>query len=704
MNKPKQPLRTFNLSLAVAGLIIAGTAWGADPPQNVPASKVDDAALAAAGEASADWLTHGLNPYEDRYSRLDQINQGNIKQLGLAWATKIGLTQGIEATPIVADGIMYFTGMWSIVYAVDCRDGSILWAWDPGVDRAVNGGKPCCGVVNRGVALYKGRIYVGVIDGRLVSLDARTGKPVWEVVTVDQSKHYTITGAPRVVDGKVIIGNGGAEFGVRGFFSAFDWKTGKRLWRTYTVPGNPADGFENPDMEKAAKTWHGEWWTNGGGGTCWDAFAYDPELRILYVGTGNGGPWPRETRTANKGDNLYLCAILAVNPENGRILWHYQTTPGDNWDYTSVQQMILADIEWKGRPRKVIMQAPKNGFFYVLDRKTGELLAADAYSDVNWAERVDLKTGRPVETARSDYSKEAKKIKPGPFGAHNWHAMSYDPERGLVFIPAIELDFTYKVRESSKALPSFFDVDQDWILEQPEVDEEKRLGRLVAWDIKARKPRWEMWRLGPYNGGTLSTAGDLLFQGNAEGFFEAYDPDTGGRLWSYFTGLAIISPPVTYTLDGQQVVSVIAGWGGAYGKNNPPAGKSADYLQEAAIFTFRLGGKAEPPELIPNPRTKLTGPDLDFVVDMEAVERGRKHYKNNCGFCHGPVDGPAGTIPDLGTSPAEIHKLWQQIVGDGLFAAAKGMPAFGSVFTKEQIADIQHYVIQTSREEAVKAK
>jgi len=388
--------------------------------------------IVAADQEPQNWLAHGRTYAEQRYSPLRAINDGNVEQLGLAWSYATGTRRGLQATPIVVDGRMYTTGVWSVVYALDARNGRELWKYDPQVPRAW-GRNACCDAVNRGVALWQDSVYVATLDGRLIALDAKTGRKRWEVLTIDRSKPYTITGAPRIVKGKVLIGNGGAEYGVRGYLSAYDAKTGKLAWRFYTVPGNPKDGFEHPELAAAAQTWHGEWWIGGGGGTVWDSMAYDPELDTLYVGTGNGSPWNRAIRSPGGGDNLYLSSILALQPDTGRLKWHYQTTPADSWDYTATQHILLADINWDGKTRKVLMQAPKNGFFYVIDRVTGELLAADKYAPVTWASHVDMKTGRPVETPEANYARETRLVTPSPYGAHNWQPMAFNPQTGLVY-------------------------------------------------------------------------------------------------------------------------------------------------------------------------------------------------------------------------------------------------------------------------------
>jgi quinohemoprotein ethanol dehydrogenase len=403
---------------------------------------VDDTYLLNADNTPENWVTHGKNYAEDRFSSLTQINKENVGKLGLAWVLNLETTRGIEATPLVVDGIMFLTGPWSKVFAVNARTGKMIWTYDPEVPGKY-GEKVCCDVVNRGLALYKGRVFVGTLDGRLISLDAATGKPVWQVLTVDSSKYYTITGAPRIVKGKVIIGNGGGEFGVRGYITAYDAMTGEQQWRFYTVPGDPLKPFESKAMEMAAKTWAGSWWKYGGGGTAWDAMAFDPDLNLFYVGTGNGSPWNWFHRSNGTGDNLFLSSIIALDPDNGEYVWHYQTTPGDNWDYTATQHLILTDMEIGGEVKKVIMQAPKNGFFYVLDRTTGKLISAEPYVYMNWATSVDKTTGRPIETDFSRYKKENVTLSPSPSGGHNWHPMAFNPLTKLMYIPVQINSFNY---------------------------------------------------------------------------------------------------------------------------------------------------------------------------------------------------------------------------------------------------------------------
>lgn len=653
------------------------------------AGKIDSERLRAAPSEPGDWLTTGRDYQETHYSPLDQINAGNVRQLGLLWSHELGTTRGIEATPIVVDGVMYFTGPWSVTWAFDARTGKEIWSWDPKVDKAVYGRRACCDVVNRGVALYRGKVYVGVLDGRLAALDAATGKPIWQTITVDQALNYTITGAPRVVDGKVVIGNGGAEFGVRGFISAYDAETGAMAWRTYTVPGNPANGFESPALEKAAKTWSGEWWAAGGGGTCWDSMTYDPKLKLLYVGTGNGSPWNRRHRSPGGGDNLYLSSILALRPETGELVWHYQTTPGDTWDYTATQNMILADLEIQGRMRKVIMQAPKNGFFYVLDRQTGEFISAKNYVSINWAEGIDPKTGRPIEKKGIDFTRGPQTFKPSTFGAHGWQPMAYSPKTQLVYLPVQDLveiwegDAEWKY---DRRLVNLAYTYKGGVTNSPE-------GVLMAWDPVAQKRVWQSARMLGFNGGILTTAGDLVFQGTAEAQFMAHNARTGDLLWQFPTGTAIIAAPVTYLVDGKQYVTIIAGWGGSYGVFAPPAGEAEKYEQLGRVFTFALGASGPKPIYKPKLIRKPTWPTVTRDLTVEQVARGDKLFNFHCGGCH----GQGGVIPDLRYATKETHQLFEMIVHQGIYAAAKGMPSFKEILSKSDVEDIRAYILSESK-------
>ena len=434
--------------LAVAtGLMLAACQPAHNSAQVAGAKPVDAARLTAADSDTGEWMTTGRTYSEQRFSPLTQVSTGNVGQLGLAWHYEFDTDRGQEATPLMVDGVLYTTTAWSKVFAFDAKTGKLIWSYDPKVS-GDRGFDACCDVVNRGVAVWNGKVFVGALDGRLIALDAKTGTVVWSTVTVDQSKPYTITGAPRVVKGKVLIGNGGAEYGVRGYLSAYDAETGNLAWRFYMTPnpeGKPDGAASDSIMaKKAAATWgDGVWKHSGGGGTPWDSMAYDPDLNLLYVGGGNGSPWNAVKRSGGKGDDLFLSSIVALNPDTGAYVWHYQTTPGESWDYTATQHIILADLTIDGKPRKVLMQAPKNGFFYVLDRATGQLISAKNYITINWAKSVDMKTGRPVENPAARFVDKPDIVLPAPYGGHNWQPMAYDPKEGLVFIPAMEVPFGY---------------------------------------------------------------------------------------------------------------------------------------------------------------------------------------------------------------------------------------------------------------------
>lgn len=426
----------------LAGLCtIVAAAWTLTAQQ--PARQVDDAALKDAAKNPNEWIEYNGGWMEQRYSALNQINDTNVKRLGLAWSYDIPSapagTSGNrqEGTPLVFDGKLYSITPWSIVYAVDLHTGKEAWRSDPEVNQQVNAGRICCGVVNRGLAMYKNMIIAPVVDGRLRALDMATGRPVWETRVTPANQPYSITMAPRVIKGgRIIVGASGGEFGVRGFFDAYDAETGKQLWRFWTVPGDPSKPFEQPWLADWAKTWdpQGQWWKIGGGGPVWGGVAYDETDDIVYVGTGQPGPWTEQWR--GKGDNLCTDCIIAVRGSTGKLVWYYQTTPGDDWDFDSIADIMLADITINGKLRHVLMHAPKNGFFYVLDRGTGELLSADPWVPVNWASGVNLKTGRPTVNPEARYGFESVNITPGPGGGHVWPPWSFNPATGLVYIPS----------------------------------------------------------------------------------------------------------------------------------------------------------------------------------------------------------------------------------------------------------------------------
>jgi quinohemoprotein ethanol dehydrogenase len=656
------------------------------------AANVDATRITKADQDPANWMTYGRTYSEQRFSPLVRIKVDNAKQLGLAWYADLDTDRGQEATPLVIDGVLYVSTAWSMVKAFDAKTGRLLWSYDPVVPRAlgVNG---CCDVVNRGVAAWKGKIFIGTFDGRLVALDARTGKQVWSVMTVDPSKPYTITQAPRVIKGRVVIGNSGSEYGVRGYISAYDAETGNLVWRFYTVPGDPARPAENAILAEAAKTWHGEWWKLGGGGTVWEGLSYDPELNFIYFGVGNGLEWNQGQRSASQGDNWFLSSIVAINADTGDYVWHYQATPGEEWDYDAVQQLILADLTIDGARRQVLMQANKNGFYYVLDRKTGQLISAKNFTPVTWASGIDPKTGRPIENPDIRYDKTGKRAQllPGALGAHSWQAMSFNPKTGLVYIPAQEIGMTYE------SVKDFQPASIGWNVATATTNPPNVKGYLLAWDPVNQREVWRANYLGPWNGGVLTTAGDLVIQGNAAGDFSAYRADTGEKLWSMFVQSPVMAAPVTYELDGEQYIAVLSGWGGAYplmqGKQSD---KSGNMRNVSRLLAFKLGATASLPPLPRERQLALNPPPA--TADAVKVAAGEALFGRFCSVCHGEAAVGGGVVPDLRGSPFIAVDAWYGIVLDGALKEG-GMAPFGSVLDRSQATAIRDYVIHRANED-----
>jgi quinohemoprotein ethanol dehydrogenase len=567
--------------------------------------RVDDAALKRAGDTGSDWLSYGMSQAETRFSPLAQINTANVNQLGLAWSYDVGSGGGgQEATPLVSNGTLYGITNWSVVFAVDARTGKERWRWDPEVNQTTVRAKICCGVVNRGLAIYQGMIFAPVIDGRLQALDADTGKVIWEARVAFPQDHYTITMAPRIAKGKVIIGASGGDRPTRGFFAAYDAMTGRQAWRFYTVPGDPSKPFENAAMKKAADTWDGDWWKLGGGGAVWDGMAYDAEAGLVYVGTGNAEPWALQLRSSKAKDNLYVCSILAVSVDTGELKWHYQVVPGDIWDFDSVQHLILADLRIDGRTRKVIMQANKNAFYYVIDRLTGQFISAQPFSKVTWAKGIDQKTGRPIVNPEAYYGTDPISISPGGGGAHNWSPMSFNPIAGLTYIPtSTNNSFTYaaeavfnpqpgRMTGTIRPMPAATREPPPAI--GPEPIEAGNRGALVAWDPVAQQMRWRRPGGGGIGGGTMTTAGNLVFQTINDGRLMVYSADKGEKLLELQTGLRSgMGPPITYQLDGQQYVSLMGGVGSAAAGNAGPGNSATPFSPKLLVFV--LGGRAPLP-------------------------------------------------------------------------------------------------------------
>jgi PQQ-dependent dehydrogenase (methanol/ethanol family) len=683
------------------------------PPAMHAMGVIDDERIINADDEPGNWLSHGRTFEEQRFSPLTQINRENVAELGLAWFRDMGTNRTLEATPIVVDGTMYVTSAWSRVHAIDAHSGEAVWSYDPEV-AGEWGRKACCGVVNRGVAVYQGKVYVGALDGRLIALDAAAGEQVWVADTfVDREQTYTITGAPLAAAGKIFIGNGGAEYGVRGYVSAYDAETGELAWRFFTVPGDPSQPFEHPEMEMAAKTWSGsQWWEYGGGGTVWNSIVYDPDFNQVYLGVGNGAPWTREIRSPGGGDNLFLASIVAVDADTGRMNWYYQTVPAENWDYTATQDMALADMEVDGEMRKVLLQAPKNGFFYVIDRADGELLRAHPFATVNWATHIDMETGRPVENPDVAYLEKENWVLPGPLGAHNWQAMSVDVEAGLVYLPTHDTSILYAMAEEWKETGKYQLVQGRWNMG---IEMQKLMaqslenidgvipskGYLKAFDPLTGENRWVVEQPHYWNGGVLGTAGGLVFQGDAMGFFNAHDKENGEVLWQFNAWTSILAPPITWQLGSVQYVSILTGTGGgdlfSDGQFDEDAvSASVRYGNSGRLLVFALG---ENEELPPATTVDRMVPEQNLAdVPVAEIAQGERIYNDYCIFCHGIIVRSGGVIPDLRLMKPAVRDIFKQIVFDGVYES-NGMASFSDVLTESEVEQVHHFIRARAHED-----
>jgi len=665
--------RAWALLASIAVILLGADRWFVRAGEQGARGQVDLTRLVAADKDPNQWFTTGRDLSKGHYSPLAQISRSNVSRLGFAWDYDTHTQRGLEATPLVVDGVMYTSGSVGQVYALNAKTGRELWTFDPKNDLRVNQ-RACCDEVNRGVAVWKGKVYVASFDGHLFALDAGTGSTLWKVDTiVDRKRAYTSTGAPEVAGKVVVIGNAGAEYDARGYVSAYDLDTGKFAWRFYTVPGDPSKPYENPELEMAAKTWDPKSaWGMGGGGTVWGAMAYDPELKLLYFGTGNGTYYDQSRRSPAGGDNLFIASLLALNADTGRLVWYYQEAPGDQWDYDVVQQIILAQLKINGQVRKVLMQASKTGFFYILDRQTGKVLSAEKYVPVTWADHVDLETGRPVEAADArsyKYSWNGKSyISPSPMGGHSWNPMSYDPETGLVYIPAIE-----NGQEGVFTGKAF----------------------LRAWDPIRGKTVWEVpmsdWWDRP---GVLATAGRLVFQGTGTGHFCAYDARTGQKLRDIEVGTSIGAGPMSYSIDGTQYIAVMAAWGGGGWSFSHPASAAYQRGNEGRIIAFKLGGGPTPvpPRLPPLPPIPVPPP---LTASAETVEKGADLFKAHCSSCH--LNVPGTLAPDLRRMSPETHEAFNEIVLGGALINA-GMPPWDDVLSPADADQIHAYLISIAWE------
>jgi PQQ-dependent dehydrogenase (methanol/ethanol family) len=656
---------------------------------------VDAARLVNADAEPGQWMSTGRDYYEQHYSPLDQINTDNIGELGLAWFVDIDTNQNQEATPLFVDGVLYVSTAWSKVYAIGARSGQTLWQYDPEVPGQWQQ-NICCGVVNRGVAAWNGKIYVGTLDGRLVALDAKTGAEVFDIQATDPNQRYSITGAPRVAGGKVLIGQAGSEFGVRGYLAAYDAETGEEAWRFYTVPGNPADGFENEAMEMAAQTWEGEWWStgSGAGGTVWDGIAYDPVTNNVFFGTGNGTPW-NEALRGDGGDHLFLASILAVDPDTGEYRWHHQNTPEESWDYDANAPMMIADLEIDGQMRHVVMHAPKNGFFYVYDAETGEVISAKNFVPQNWALSMD-ENGRPEINPEAQYPtpEDIAWVTPGPAGGHSWHPMAYSPQTGLVYIPARYSSWAFQQQadyeETDVGVNTALDMGANGRLadQMPEELRYEQGGSVMAWDPVKGEVVWEFKHMhqGP-NGGLLATAGGLVFQGNAGGpEFAAYDARSGARLWTFPTQTGVAAAPISYELDGEQYIAVV------------PGRAAQDYYAPnySRVLVFKRDGGA----VLPEPVEYVSAPinPVEQFASQEAIDHGASLFSQNCAGCHGDGGQSRATFPDLRRSVRlGSQAAFDSVVLEGALAE-NGMASFAAGLDGEDTQALRAYVVSLAQD------
>lgn len=637
--------------------------------------------------AEGDWAEHGGDSNETNFSPLKQIDSANVVQLGLAWFLDLPGEVSLEATPLELDGIVYFPGSYGKVYAVEGARGKILWTYDPQIWKYNPGKMNLNFAVNRGVALANGRVFSATFDGRLLALDAKTGNLDWSVETTPHDSANFITGAPRVFNDKVIIGNAGGDGGARGYVTAYEQRTGRQAWRFFVTPGSPEENRGDPLMERAAATWSGEFWKTGTGGSVWDNITFDARLNRIYLATGNAGPTNAETRSPGGGDNLFTDSIIALDADHGKYLWHYQLNPRDTWNFDATEQMTLARMTIDGNPRDVLMQAAKNGFFYVIDRTSGKLISADKFGKVTWAERIDLSTGRPVEVPGSRYVNADSVVWPNPTGAHSWQSMSYSPRTGLVYIPYIQNGVRFY---KGKTLPNDvndFGISIGSVLASPEDGK----GALLAWDAARHTLRWKVQYDTLLNGGLLSTAGDLVFQGTADGYLSAYDARSGNRLWRFNAGLGIIAPPISYELQGKEYISVLVGWGASAAIGSDVMDVGWKWGAPRRLLTFALGGRATLP---PSPARdmRVYARDIPNEQFNEAdVAAGERLYMQ-CIVCHGrQLTGAGGPAPDLRESavPLERDTFWA-VVHDGTLLTM-GMPRFEAM-THEQADQLRAYI------------
>lgn len=689
-------MRKLGITLLLSTAIYLGAC-------NEPSPTQDVAPAATEMPSDVTWPAIGGDASEQHFSPLDQINPQSIADLGLAWSLDLDTYRGQEATPIVIDGVIYTTTAWSKVIAADAVTGKQIWSFDPQVP-GETAYLACCDVVNRGAAYADGKVISATLDGRLIALDAESGNPVWSVNTLDaEDWPYTITGAPRIAKDLVIIGNGGADYGVRGYVSAYKIETGELAWRFFTVPGNPANGPDNAASDDilasvAEQTWAGEFWQYGGGGTVWDAIVYDEELDQLYLGVGNGSPWNHRIRSQGVGDNLFLSSIVALDPDTGGYLWHYQETPAESWDFTATQPIILADLSLDGETRKVLMQAPKNGFFYVIDRVTGDLISAENFVPTSWATGIDMDTGRPIETENARYLTPEVMLPGGP-GAHNWQPMAYSPDTGLVYIPAQSIPFFYVEDGTFRYQRGKWNPGVDLTAAPPPstaedvaVVRDSLMGSLIAWDPATQTMRWKVDHERPVNGGILATGGGLVFQGSASGTFKAFDASTGEEVWSFDAQDGIVAAPMSYAIDGEQYVAVMVGYGGAMALALPDPYQTRA-REPGRLLAFKLGASEALPPAMPAPDFVIP----DDIWSDELIAQGSHLFAVHCSGCHSVGTISANVVPDLRRSNIlTSSETWQAVVTDGILSD-RGMVSFADTLTPDEVESIRAYVADRAR-------
>ncbi len=660
--------------------------------------KSDSAAIYADDSSGDDWPGYGRTYGQQHYSPLEEIDQDNVGQLGLAWSMDLPLGN-TAIQPIAVGGVIYFATGLSVVHAVDATSGKELWQYDPRPgERAGLNLRFGWGV--RGIAWWNGKIYTGTQDGRLIALDARTGKQVWSVQTFPSDYPAYISGAPRAFDGKVIVGFGSTTGAARGYVTAYDAETGKQAWRFYTVPGQP--GVDNDETTRmAAKTWAGEWWKLGGGGVVWNSIAYDAETGTVFIGTGSGYPWNRRVRsrdaTGDKGDNLFICSIVALDGKTGKYKWHYQTVPGETWDFDSAMDIELAEIPVEGKQRKVLIHAPKNGFFYVIDRANGKLISAEPFAKVTWATGIDKATSRPIEAPGARYGDgRTVDITPTAMGAHSWLPMAWSPKSGLVYIPTIDFQMGYSDASANWQVPTDRVLNgANMVAGGVAMGRTPARGGLLAWSPSQQKAVWRVEHPTFVNGGVLATGGGLVFQGTVDNRFKAYDAESGRVLWQFDARAPLMATPITYRAGGKQYITMVTGLGMNNASNlvaiNGPETEryGIDPLTQARrVLTFAIGGKAVLPSRRDPPPPAA---DAGFKPDPASEARGAMGFAFHCATCHGSIAVGSTQAPDLRRSAIPADKEAFAAVVRGGSIEARGMPKFGE-FDAGKLEDIRQYI------------